>query len=102
MCARPLLPFREPCNAETFCAQAYESVVVGLFSIITGKRCVPPRPYKRGGEQDAVYVGFSVRCASSHLLERFRRLADQRRIGLRSATASTSSGRPCAAKRSCP
>ena len=38
---------------------AYESVVVGLFSIITGKRCKPPRPFKRGGEQDAVYVGFS-------------------------------------------
>ena len=34
-------------------------MVVGLFSIITGKRCVPPRPFKRGGEQDAVYVGFS-------------------------------------------
>ena len=27
----------------------YESVVVGLFSIITGKRCVPPRPFERGG-----------------------------------------------------
>lgn len=38
---------------------AYESVVVGLLSIITGKRCNPPRPFHRGGEQDAVYVGFS-------------------------------------------
>ena len=38
---------------------AYESVVVGLFSIITGKRCSPPQPFHRGGEQDAVYVGFS-------------------------------------------
>ena len=38
---------------------AYESVVIGLFSIITGKRCSPPRPFQRGGEQDAVYVGWS-------------------------------------------
>ena len=44
---------------DNFDAVAYESIVVGLFSIITGKRCVPPRPFKRGGEQDAVYVGFS-------------------------------------------
>ena len=40
-------------------AVAYESVVVGLFSIITGKHCNPPQPFKRGGEQDAVYLGFS-------------------------------------------
>jgi hypothetical protein len=33
--------------------------VIGLFSIITGKRCVPPRPFNRGGEQDAVYIGWS-------------------------------------------
>ena len=38
---------------------SYESLVIGLFSIITGKRCSPPRPFKRGGEQDAVYVGWS-------------------------------------------
>ena len=38
---------------------AYESIVIGLFSIITGKRCSPPRPFHRGGEQDAVYVGWS-------------------------------------------
>ena len=37
----------------------YESVIIGLFSIITGKRCLPPRPFQRAGEQDAVYVGFS-------------------------------------------
>ena len=42
-----------------FDAVAYESIVVGFFSIITGKRCNPPRPFGRGGEQDAVYVGFS-------------------------------------------
>jgi hypothetical protein len=51
------------CNGNTqlynFDAVAYESVIIGLFSIITGKRCVPPRPFKRGGEQDAVYLGFS-------------------------------------------
>ena len=33
--------------------------MIGLFSIITGKRCVPPRPFNRGGEQDAVYIGWS-------------------------------------------
>ena len=46
-------------TTDNFDAVAYESIVVGLFSIITGERCVPPRPFKRGGEQDAVYVGFS-------------------------------------------
>ena len=40
-------------------SQAYESVVVGLFSIITGKDCATPHPYGRGGEQDAVYAGWS-------------------------------------------
>ena len=40
-------------------AVAYESVVVGLFSIITGKHCNPAKPFMRGGEQDAVYLGFS-------------------------------------------
>ena len=42
-----------------FDAVAYESVLIGLFSIITGKRCSPPKPFGRGGEQDAVYIGFS-------------------------------------------
>jgi hypothetical protein len=38
-----------------FDAVGYESVLIGFFSILTGKRCSPPRPFKRGGEQDAVY-----------------------------------------------
>ena len=42
-----------------FDAIAYESVIVGLYSIITGKRCDPPRPYNRGGEQDASRAGFN-------------------------------------------
>ena len=42
-----------------FDAIAYESVVVGLFSLIHGKHCNPPQPYGRGGEQDDVFVGFS-------------------------------------------
>ena len=41
-------------TTDNFDAVAYESIVVGLFPIITGKRGVPPRPFK-----DAVYVGFS-------------------------------------------
>ena len=38
---------------------AYESVMVGLFTLITGKDCDPPRPWGRGGEQDAVFLGWS-------------------------------------------
>ena len=38
---------------------AYESVVIGLQSIITGKRCVPRAPFGRGGEQDSVFLSFS-------------------------------------------
>jgi hypothetical protein len=40
-------------------AIAFESVMVGLFTLITGKRCDPPRPFGRGGEQDAVFLAFS-------------------------------------------
>ena len=40
-------------------AIAFESVLVGLFTLITGKRCDPPRPFGRGGEQDSVFLGFS-------------------------------------------
>jgi|EP01049_Picozoa_sp_SAG25_P004597 hypothetical protein len=47
-----------------FDAVAYESVIIGLFSIITGKRCSPPRPFKRGGEQDAVYLRITENCSS--------------------------------------
>ena len=47
-------------TTDNFDAVAYESIVVGLFSIITGERCLPPRPFTRGGEQDAVYVGARI------------------------------------------
>ena len=40
-------------------AYPYESVLVGLFQILTGKGCSPPRPFGRGGEQDEVHVAFS-------------------------------------------
>jgi hypothetical protein len=42
-----------------FDAVAYESVLIGLPTILTGKRCTPAGPYGRGGEQDAVYLSFS-------------------------------------------
>lgn len=48
-------------------AVAYESVVVGLFTILTGKACGPMcnitgahcSPYNRTGEWDSVFVGYS-------------------------------------------
>lgn len=40
-------------------AVAYESVMVGLFSIFTGKECGPSSPYNRTGEWDSVFVAFS-------------------------------------------
>ena len=49
-------------------AVAYESVIVGLFSILTGKRCADGRNhsdaesqnvYNRTGEWDSVFTGYS-------------------------------------------
>ena len=40
-------------------AVSYESVTVGLYSLIIGKRCVPPHPFGRAGEQDLVVAGWS-------------------------------------------
>ena len=40
-------------------AVAYESVLVGLFSIFTGKSCGPLSPLNRTGEWDSVFLGFS-------------------------------------------
>lgn len=38
---------------------AYESVMVGLFTIFTGKECGPTSPFNRTGEWDSVFLGFS-------------------------------------------
>lgn len=40
-------------------AVAYESVLVGLFSIFTGKSCGLLSPFNRTGEWDSVFLGFS-------------------------------------------
>jgi len=40
-------------------AVAYESVIVGLFSIFTGKYCASGAGFNRTGEWDSVFLGFS-------------------------------------------